>query len=378
MKILYIGVYRDGTGWAQSALDYILAIDAAGLDVVARPVRLNAGKNPIPNRILELEKKSSKDADIVIQHVLPHQMDYCGNFKKNIAMYFTETSNFSSTNWANKINTLDEAWVPNSEAIKVSQESGVKVPVEAIPIPTDLSRFQKKYEKMDFAKELKGSFIFYTIGEATRRKNLGALLKAFHSEFRSTEPVELVIKSSQHGLTPEELKFNLTKYCTEVKQGLKLNKEYKKEILITNRLSDDSIMRLHHSCDCFVSASFGEAWCIPAFDAMGCGKTPIVTNCGGFKEYMSNEAGWLVNSIQEPVFGMNKESFSDLYTANENWNAVSIADLKRCMREAYELRNESKAEFGINRVYDFGYENVGQHIKKVLQNEQKRQRGSPT
>ena len=87
MKVLYIGCYRDGTGWAQAAVDYILSMDAAGIDVVPRPVKLNERKPELPQRILELEKKSDKNCDVCVQHVLPHMLDYNGRFKKNIILY---------------------------------------------------------------------------------------------------------------------------------------------------------------------------------------------------------------------------------------------------------------------------------------------------
>ncbi len=41
MKVLYIGCYRDHTGWGQAAIDYILAMDSVGIDVVCRPLKLN-------------------------------------------------------------------------------------------------------------------------------------------------------------------------------------------------------------------------------------------------------------------------------------------------------------------------------------------------
>jgi glycosyltransferase involved in cell wall biosynthesis len=379
MKILFIGVYRDGTGWAQSAIDYILAMDAAGIPVVPRPLRLNNHKAQLPARLLELEKRSSSGCDIVIQHTLPHHMDYSGHFGSNIGLFFSETTNFKRTTWPQRINLLDKAWVPNNFGVNAARNSGVTIPVQVVPCATDITRFQAKYEKMDFAQQLSGEFFFYTIGEITRRKNLAALLRAFHSEFSPMEPVQLVIKASQPGLEAGECSKQLQKYCNEIKTGLKLG-ELKQEIIITNRLSAHGIMRLHASCDCFVSASYGEAWCIPAFDAMACGKTPIVTNWGGFTEYMSDNAGWLVDCREEPVFGMDKESFNDLYTAEENWGSISITDLRRCMREAYENRGlrETKAEFGINRAYDFGYDVVGQHIKKVLEHGQKKQSVAPT
>ena len=36
MKVLYFGHYKEGTGWAQAAIDYILALDSVGVDVVCR------------------------------------------------------------------------------------------------------------------------------------------------------------------------------------------------------------------------------------------------------------------------------------------------------------------------------------------------------
>lgn len=58
MKVLYIGCYRDGTGWGQAAIDYILSLDAAGIDVVPRPIKLNDRQINLPKRISELEQKT--------------------------------------------------------------------------------------------------------------------------------------------------------------------------------------------------------------------------------------------------------------------------------------------------------------------------------
>ena len=31
MKVLYIAHYKEGTGWSQAAIDYILAMDSVGI-----------------------------------------------------------------------------------------------------------------------------------------------------------------------------------------------------------------------------------------------------------------------------------------------------------------------------------------------------------
>ena len=143
MKVLYIGCYRDGTGWANAARGYILSLDQANVDVVPRFLKLNDTQGEVEERIVELESKSSKNCDVVIQHVLPHYFDYSGSFDKNIGLYVTETSNCTNTSWPERINLMDEAWVPNSFMAKeASKNSSIFTPHYIIPHAFDLKKYQ--------------------------------------------------------------------------------------------------------------------------------------------------------------------------------------------------------------------------------------------
>ena len=57
MKILYIGHYKEFGGWSQAAKDYILALDAFGVDVVCRNVTLTQDRE-VSGRLKELEEKA--------------------------------------------------------------------------------------------------------------------------------------------------------------------------------------------------------------------------------------------------------------------------------------------------------------------------------
>jgi hypothetical protein len=113
MKVLYISNYRERTGWARAGRDYILSLDAAGVDLVPRPIFLGQSRCELPDRIKELESQSSQGCDIVIQHTLPNLYDYNGAMF-NIALYATETSDFTMSGWADRINSLDAAVVINT------------------------------------------------------------------------------------------------------------------------------------------------------------------------------------------------------------------------------------------------------------------------
>ena len=292
MKVLYISNYKDGTGWGNAATDYILAMDSVGIDVVCRSISFNGGKGEVHPRILELERKSIRHSNVCIQHLLPHMLDYNGRFEKNISLYESETSNFKSSRWTEYINTMDEAWVVNKQMAEASLSSGVESPIRIIPHTFDTSKYDKEYKPLDIPyMDTENRFVFYFIGEAIRRKNIFALIKAFHLEFDVDEPVDLIIKASKGGMSDEDCGQYIKELCDTVKQNLKLypsNDLYKSEFITTGFLDSEKMMRFHRTMDCFVMPSYGEAWCLPAFDAMAMGSTPICTNVGGMSDFLSD------------------------------------------------------------------------------------------
>lgn len=391
MKVLYIGPYKDGTGWAHAAHENILALDAAGIDVVPRPLKLNDVSGEVSPRILELEEKSDKGCDIVIQNCLPHQMDYNGFFSKNIAYYFTETSHFKNSTWAERLNLMDEGWVPCQSVVDASLNSHVSIPLATVPVPAEMEKYQKEYKPLDIP-HLKDKFVFYTIGEINKRKNLKALIMAFHLEFRPTEPVALVIKGSIPGKSADFSFEVMSRDANTIKDELKLYKDrsiFHPEVFMTQRMSENDIMRLHSMCDCYVSPSFGEGWNMPAFDAMAMGKTPICTNQGGPKDFIYNqyeqyeghgnvglvvqEGGWLVDCQPEPVFGMNQGVIRDIYVGNEEWQAINVAELRKTMRFVYENKEEreKRSNDGKDIAYNFSHANVGNMMSELLDGRRK-------
>ena len=368
MKVLYVGCYRDGTGWGNAAIDYILSLDAAGIDVVPRAIKLNNKQVELPSRIIELENKSSKSCDVCIQHTLPHFMEYSNAFKKNIALYATETSNFIDSDWSRRINMMDEAWVINNQMAHVSVDSGVTVPIKVVPHATDFSKFERTYDKLDFPSA-RDSFVFYTVADWSKRKNIESFIRAFHTEFEPEEPVSLLIKTNKHGVEPEQLALSVRDMCNAVKTKIKkfdnINK-YKEDLIVTDYTTELELYRLHNSCDCFVMPSYGEAWCIPAFDAMGFGKTPICTNIGGMSDFIKG-AGFLIEGRMEPVYGM-MDTLPNLFTPNEDWCSIDINGLREVMRHVYENAKDLKKMKlnGLKQVYEYSYENIGNLMKETI------------
>lgn len=362
MKVLYIGVYKDGTGWGHAACDYITALHQAGVDVVIRPIKLNDINYSPPSFFYQLEQKNLQGVDVCIQHLLPEHMEYTSRCK-SIGLFPVETDDIYYSGWSNYVNLMDGAIVISNFSKKVCENSHVNVPVFPIGQPVDLIKYKLKYEPFPIP-DLQKTFNFYFISEFHPRKNIGALLTAFHTEFDPDEPVNLLIKTSGDFR-------QLDDFFTKVKSGLKLYpslENYKREYVIGNFLSDPEIMQIHKLGDCFIMPSYGEGWNMPAFDAMAMGNTPIVTNCGGMTDFITDETGWLIDYTEQPCFGaMN--ALPNIYTARENWYSIHINKLRKAMREAYENRElkATKAEAGKKKAEEFSYQVIGNKLKKYLE-----------
>ena len=368
MKVLWVGPYRDNTGYGSASCDYVLALDEAGVDVVCRPLKLNDRNYDPGLRLRQLESGESGRLTHVVQHCLPHQMDYHGGLY-NIGLFASETSDFRSSNWADRLNLMDEVWVINNQQVGACRDSGVSRPIRVVPHATDVGRFQRSYETLTELEPFKqaGEFLFYAIGEMVRRKNHAALLKAFYTEFDVSEAVRLVVKTDLPGKSSEEMRRHVDVFGDEIRRGLKLRGEHKQIVWMFDRMRDEELLRLHASCDCFVLPSYGEAWGIPAFDAMAMGKTPIVTAGTGALDWLDDDCGWLVQTHEEQVFGAH-ETFADLMTGDEYWHAVDIRHLRACMREAFvdRTKREAKARRGMERAYYFSRGRIGALMKGFL------------
>ena len=137
MKILYIGHYKEFGGWSQAAKDYILALDASGVDVVCRNVTLTQDRE-VSGRLKELEEKSTEGCDICIQHVLPHHLVRTNKFKKNIAYLASESTSIKHLSWLEQLKLVDEIWVPNSDLKESLEEDGLTQKIVVIPHTVDL------------------------------------------------------------------------------------------------------------------------------------------------------------------------------------------------------------------------------------------------
>jgi glycosyltransferase involved in cell wall biosynthesis len=355
MKVLYIGHYKDGTGWGDAAKNNIIALNRAGVDVVPRAISYNQKDSEIDDEIKELEKKDVVGCEVCIQHTLPTNYVYDSRYK-NIGYLATETNDFCDSMWHKNINMMDEIWVPSEYVKRSCINSGVTTEIKIVPHCLNVSEYELK-EKGAKIKELIGSFNFVFIGEFIERKNIKALLRAFHTEFHPRENVNLYIKTSGTDVN------SVQNYCNQIKKGLKLRAGHKNEMIISGRISKEEYISILSQCHCFVMPSRGEGFCIPALESMCIGIPSLYTSGIALEEFAVGES---VLSREEPCFG-GVESLSNLYTANSTWKEIDILDLQTKMRNQYlKGIDENVRASCIEKSKQFSHEAIGEICKELL------------
>ena len=371
MKLLFIGHYKEGSGWSQATINSILAMHKVGLDVVCRNIKLTNYNGPVHPTIMQLENKPLTGIDICIQNVLPHHIVGTNKFKKNIAYFVGESNTMKHNHWLTTIKLVDESWVPNTTLRDNFIKDGIHADkVKIVPYAFNLDKFTQEHPKLNIQNN-NYKFKFYYIGDINDRKNLESIIRCFHSEFHASEPVALVLKINKHGANNDDLSRGVMGLCSNIKESMRIYptvKHYHQEVILCGHIPEEQIDMIHASCDCFVGASHGEGWSIPSFEAMCFGKTPICSNEGGPKEFINiddDNTGRLIDGIYS-VCQHSNPAFAELFTGVEEWFVPSESDIKKTMRYYYENKDNIDRSAGLKQAQPFSYEAVGETIRNTI------------
>jgi hypothetical protein len=259
---------------------------------------------------------------------------------------------------------MDELWVPNEEMFGDLRPNKVTRPSHLIPHATDVIKYQLDYGLTDLGNA-NDDYKFYFIGEFNLRKRISAIIHAYFLSFTANDPVTLVLKVNKPGMSPEQLFSEVTKLIESARNMSKLysTDNYPHIVVMPGYMTKEQIYSLHQTCDCFVNASFGEAWSIPTFDAMGFDNCIISSKCGGPADYLKNYSKRdFVHGDYVPVCGMN-ETFQQLNTSRETWYHINTNELAGAMRSMYKYGAINSSE---NPTAKYDYVNIGNYIRTAL------------
>ncbi len=364
MKINYLSVTHDGTGYSAAANNTILALDAVlpNGSVSVSKVKLATQTVLPPKRVLELEKVQPDNVDVVIQNILCPYFLYKKGVK-NIGYFYWETDNIFNSGWQYQCNLMDKIWVSCEMNKQACIKGGVKVPIEVVPIPCDKAKYAKEYKKISW-KGYDSAFKFYHIGDYSTRKNVANLIKSYFEAFSKADNVLLVLKCYVEATNPQESLKIITEDIQKIKASLRKYSvdSYPPIVVMTDYFDNETIMRIHASCDCFISFERGAAWNLPAFDAIAMNKQCIINGWGGPQEFATPHNSHLLSYTMTPVYGMNRTPYPTLYTCNEMWAEPDYEEAKGYMRYCYGNKNPNTNDLADK----FSFENCGRKILELI------------
>lgn len=232
------------------------------------------------------------------------------------------------------LNRLAGVWVPCRMNARVFERAGVKN-VSTFPCPYD----PKTSLPIRFAEPFGSTRVpdgkrFYSIGKWEPRKNYHALVGAFLTAFKATDRVSLFIKTSPFGPwkdypSPAESLARWTADPAVLQNGWTEKKVRERVVIADAIVPEHTLMELHRTNNIYVSASHGEAWDLPAFDAKLAGNRLVYAGWGGPEDYAEEEdvcildEPWL--TAVEPEYGWEPDA---------KWAAVPIGDIGHALRVA--------------------------------------------
>ena len=366
MNLKYCGPARDYSGYGEANRHDIASLITAGVNVSTQ----------IPHYSMEIsdygrlgdlinEREGVEfDFKIKIIHTTPNVYgQFFENDKYHIGRCFWETDKLPN-DFASRVQMCDEIWTGSEFNKQAIITSGVSKPIYIIPeaIETNLP------ELKPYLVTNQDEFKFYSIFEWTERKNPKALLEAYWKAFEDLPDakVSLTLKTYVDNFTKEKAGEVISE-ATRIKRSLQL-KHYAPVFFYTKLMDRHQVYRFHKSFNCFVSAHRGEGWGIPQMEAMLVGNPIITTNCGGIHEYLHNDIdAKLIPCQMVPVRGNSRNQ--QWYTSDQKWAEVSIDELAKAIRWAYDNQEAAKemGKKGCELVKNkFSFEAVGNLMVKRL------------
>jgi hypothetical protein len=350
---------HDGT--ARAVRMHALALESSGLPVLLEsftgrfvaPDGSLVGSDAISDAV-RAETKSVREAEVAnlalrVKHIVPSTAEHLrsclipqfvlrepdvGLMLKMVAYALSTTIVYSvwertsiEQRMAELLSRVAECWVPCEQNKKLLQDHGIeRVTVVPHPYrPTD-----------DMAKLTRRKPItqrrFYSIGTWQPRKGFHELIGAFLLAFRPGDDVRLSIKyrnmnwpdypkpeqSIQHWFADPAVKARGWTYENAAAQLTLFGKHW----------SPSEILKFHYENNIYVSASRGEAFCLPAFDAKIAGNRMVHVPFGGTADFAAPDDVDVPFSADELV----PKSYG--WEPGAKWARFSVEHLANALRRA--------------------------------------------
>ena len=334
----------DLNGYGQWSRGYIMSLIEAGVPVDVFPVSFDSNRPKVElgevGEIIEKHVKTGIEYDTCIAWLVPdiakRAFDQEPKSVRKVSMSLWETVNLPKS-WLKSFESIDDIWVCGEFGRRIYQDSidkaGLDKKVQIVPYPVDAKSFEDE-EILDFSKAVPGKdfsnhYKFYFISQWNARKNFEDLLNSYWREFTKEDEVVLVLKTYINDQSPKD-QSHLQQALIELGRRTG-NPDRAPVILLHGAFSSEKMVRLHNSCDCFVSPSRGEGLGLGIVEASLAGNQIICSEFGEQTSYVNHCITY--PHMEVPVSGMAGYTW---YDSSQLWAQPDVTKMSDLMRKAYE------------------------------------------
>ncbi len=275
--------FADGIG--RHALLFANTLGKSNLDVnfkvIGEPIR--NWKEVLPNAFKTLSRPFNGYGKISFytyiigldnDQLLPLHQEVISSSKKAFAYSMLE-SDALPPKWKDVLNKYAKVIVPDPFYIDVYKNSGVRVPVEVMPLPIILDEF------FAIPKKKRGEeFIFGMAAGAWDRKGFVKLIKCFKKLYGSNPAVKLKLHSRFGSGMKDIIQALNDANCSNI-------------IFTTGEISRKDYVQWMSDLDCYVFPSRGEGYSISPREAMAAQIPTIILNHTAHKTIC--DSGWVIS-----------------------------------------------------------------------------------
>lgn len=312
-------------GYAQMAREQMRALWDIGAYVSYERIYDGADEHETGDGLIDNIARLKRRTDSVEVAAAPADLWHKVNSKLRVGYTMLEVDGIPS-DWVQAANRMDEIWVPTQFNLETFKNSGVKKPIEVVPLGVDIDHFNtdiRPYRTFD-------NFVFLSVFEWGERKAPDILIKAFNEEFSADDGVVLLLAA-----TNRDPGVNIG----DKLRDLKLRLGRAPIILWVNpELDGSQLGALYRSANAFALTTKGEGWGLPILEAMACGLPVIATDWSAHTSFFDETVGYPIKvQHMEPAIAKCP------YYEGFRWALPDLDHLREMMRYVYEHQDEAKA-----------------------------------
>jgi glycosyltransferase involved in cell wall biosynthesis len=369
-----------GDGYGDAAVQYMLALEAAGVDVTWTPL-LWEPEEPDPRVWADYDGAHARLAHVPVEVdtvVVHHPADGAHRWRDGTArrqvLFTTWETDRVPHGWTAACAEWDTVMVPSTFNRDALLADGFTGAVHAVP---HCARTVGQVESAQFDR-LDDRFVFYTIGTWSTRKAMADTIRAFLDAFGRDDDVALLVKTSpvnqiavaraHRGEDPGGPNRFPVATWPAVAALLAGRADVPELQLVTEHLTAEEIDGLHARGDCFLSLTRSEGWGLCIADALVFDNPVVVTGWGGQLDYLGADYPLLVDYDLIPT---TDDEADDWFAVHEDyrWAKARHDHAVDLLRWVADHRDEAAAigrRVGQRVRTEYAPEVVGAQLLEVL------------